>query len=99
MGAMAVRGGPVDEMCNLLSAAILADSKKRSNLIARNTKRSAVVSAASVAVAALFFPGMPLHSFFSPWGKILLLIAGLIFGVALCDAAMFVDDRRSRFVK
>ena len=71
---------------------IRAAFSERSKLITRKTKKSGCVLAASIAAAALFLKGLPLHSLFHPWGQILPVLCGLAFAVAGFDVTVLVGD-------
>lgn len=71
---------------------IRAAFSERSKLIARKAKKSGCVFAISTTAAALFLKGMPLHSFFHPWGQIVLVLCALAFAIALLDTTVLLGD-------
>lgn len=59
--------------------------------------RYVLLFAAGLAVCALFWPGMPLHRYFSPWGVLPILITVLLFCWALivCVGAFAMSHQRA----
>jgi hypothetical protein len=55
-------------------------------------KRSLLAMAATIASAAPFMAGMPLHRLFVPWGQVLLVVCALTIAVTVWQMVLLVGD-------
>jgi hypothetical protein len=89
---MADEPGVSDAEADAAFERVRAAFSERSKLIARKTKRSVCLFAASLIVSSMFLKEMPLHPWFYPSEQIVLVFCGLAFALAGFDATVFIGD-------